>query len=73
MNDNYASYPSLRDRVVLITGGSAGIGAAMVEAFHAQGASVAFLDIDEQKALILKSVKWIYSITSIQRTRNLES
>tara|TARA_B110000211_G_scaffold219364_1_gene265046 strand:- start:986 stop:1756 length:771 start_codon:yes stop_codon:yes gene_type:complete len=55
MNDNYASYPSLRDRVVLITGGSAGIGAAMVEAFHAQGASVAFLDIDEQKALILKN------------------
>ena len=47
MNTNYATYPSLRDRVVLITGGAAGIGAAMVEAFHAQGAKVAFLDIDD--------------------------
>ena len=54
MNTNYATYPSLRDRVVLITGGAAGIGAAMVKAFHAQGAKVAFLDIDEQTALILK-------------------
>ena len=50
---NYATYPSLRDRVVLITGGAAGIGAAMVTAFHAQGARVAFLDVDEKKALCL--------------------
>ncbi len=41
----YARYPSLRDRVVFITGGGSGIGAAMVEAFVAQGASVAFVDI----------------------------
>jgi NAD(P)-dependent dehydrogenase (short-subunit alcohol dehydrogenase family) len=42
----FASYPSLRDRRVLITGGASGIGEAMVEAFAAQGAKVAFLDID---------------------------
>jgi len=42
----FARYPSLRDRVVFITGGGSGIGAAMVEAFVGQGASVAFVDID---------------------------
>ena len=40
------SYASLADRVVLVTGGASGIGAAFVRAFAAQGARVAFLDID---------------------------
>jgi NAD(P)-dependent dehydrogenase (short-subunit alcohol dehydrogenase family) len=40
-------YRSLRGRSVLITGGASGIGASLVEAFVAQGARVAFLDIDE--------------------------
>jgi NAD(P)-dependent dehydrogenase (short-subunit alcohol dehydrogenase family) len=39
-------YGSLKDRSVLITGGASGIGAALVEAFAAQGARVSFLDID---------------------------
>src|SRR5256886_9882120 len=44
--DQFASYPSLRERVVLITGGATGIGAAIVEEFAFQGSRVAFLDID---------------------------
>jgi D-xylose 1-dehydrogenase len=39
---NYASYPSLKDRVVFISGGSSGIGAELVRAFAQQGALVAF-------------------------------
>ena len=38
----YTIYPSLKDRVVFISGGSSGIGAELVRAFAAQGAKVAF-------------------------------
>ena len=44
----YPSYPDLRDRTVLITGGGSGIGAAFVEAFLLQGSRVAFLDIQSE-------------------------
>jgi D-xylose 1-dehydrogenase len=43
--DNRAIYPSLRERVVLVTGGASGIGAAHVEGFCRQHAKVAFFDI----------------------------
>lgn len=46
----HARYPSLENRVVLITGGASGIGASMVEHFAAQGSRVAFLDLDEASA-----------------------
>jgi NAD(P)-dependent dehydrogenase (short-subunit alcohol dehydrogenase family) len=39
---NYTLYPSLRGRVVFISGGSSGIGAELVRAFAVQGAKVAF-------------------------------
>ena len=43
---NYASYPSLVDRTVFITGGADGIGSAAVEHFARQGSKVAFVDIN---------------------------
>ncbi|HZQ17707.1 MAG TPA: SDR family oxidoreductase [Terriglobales bacterium] len=49
-NERFAHYPSLRDVVVVITGGATGIGAAMVEHFAFQAARVAFLDLDERAA-----------------------
>ena len=39
-----AHYPSLTDKVVLVTGGGSGIGSSIVRHFAAQGAQVAFLD-----------------------------
>jgi D-xylose 1-dehydrogenase len=40
----FASFPSLRDRVVLVTGGASGIGAEEVFQFSQQGSKVAFVD-----------------------------
>ena len=49
----YAIYPSLRDRVVLVTGGASGIGESVVEAFAQQHARVAFLDLAEAPGIAL--------------------
>ena len=42
-----ATYPSLKDRTVFITGGASGIGASFVTEFHAQGAKTAFVDLKQ--------------------------
>ncbi|MGG5823004.1 SDR family NAD(P)-dependent oxidoreductase [Falsiroseomonas sp. HW251] len=47
-DDTYAIYPSLKGKVVLITGGASGIGAEMVAQFARQGSRVAFLDFDRE-------------------------
>jgi NAD(P)-dependent dehydrogenase (short-subunit alcohol dehydrogenase family) len=46
----YASYPSLKDRSVFITGGADGIGRALVEEFAKQGSRVGFADKKVEKA-----------------------
>jgi NAD(P)-dependent dehydrogenase (short-subunit alcohol dehydrogenase family) len=51
--NNYALYPSLRDRIVLVTGGASGIGESIVEAFARQHSRVAFLDIEDTAAIEL--------------------
>ncbi len=50
MSQPYAVYPSLRDRVVFVTGGASGIGAEEVTQFARQGAKVAFVDIADDAA-----------------------
>lgn len=50
-----ATYPSLHDRIVFITGGGSGIGASIVEHFCAQNARVAFVDINEQAGSALSA------------------
>ena len=49
----FATYPSLADRVVLISGGGSGIGAELVRAFAANAARVAFLDVAEDASTAL--------------------
>jgi NAD(P)-dependent dehydrogenase (short-subunit alcohol dehydrogenase family) len=48
-----ASYPSLKGKVALITGGASGIGETLVRRFSQQGARTAFIDIDVGAATAL--------------------
>ncbi len=41
-----ATYPSLKGRTILVTGGASGIGAAIVRGFARNGARITILDID---------------------------
>jgi D-xylose 1-dehydrogenase len=52
---NFALYPSLKDRCVIVSGGASGIGEAIVEAFATQHARVVFLDIQDAAAETLIS------------------
>ncbi|HEX5775786.1 MAG TPA: SDR family NAD(P)-dependent oxidoreductase, partial [Caulobacteraceae bacterium] len=55
MGGGFAVYPSVEDKVVFVTGGASGIGATVVESFHAQKARVAFVDIDEAAGAALQA------------------
>jgi D-xylose 1-dehydrogenase len=54
-NTQFAVYPSLKSRAVLITGGATGIGEALVRHFALQGARVAFFDIQDEPAVALRN------------------
>lgn len=51
----FAIYPSLKDRVVLVTGGATGIGESIVRHFAHQGALVAFFDVQDAPAIALRN------------------
>ena len=53
MAGQFAIYPSLRGRRVLVTGGASGIGASIVTHLAAQGSHVGFLDLDAAAAAAL--------------------
>jgi NAD(P)-dependent dehydrogenase (short-subunit alcohol dehydrogenase family) len=49
----FGSYSSLRDQIIIITGGASGIGASFVTQFAAQGSRVIFLDVQAEAAGML--------------------
>ena len=68
-----ASYEDLSNRLVLITGGANGIGQAMVEAFHTQGAIVSFCDLDQAGGKrLVKRLGQRISFTKVDLTRELD-
>ncbi len=50
---SFTRYQSLEDKVVLISGGASGIGESFVRAFAANGARVAFLDVQQDAGTAL--------------------
>ncbi len=54
---NRAHYPSLAGKRVVVSGGASGIGEGIVEGFVAQGAAVAFVDLQkaESEALVARN------------------
>ena len=50
---DFAIFPSLKDKTVIVSGGASGIGGEIVRAFAAQGARVGFLDLDADSSAAL--------------------
>jgi len=53
MTTDFAHYPSLAGKTVVVTGGASGIGAEIVRAFAAQKARVGFIDLNEHASAAL--------------------
>jgi NAD(P)-dependent dehydrogenase (short-subunit alcohol dehydrogenase family) len=63
----FATYPSLKNIPVLVTGGASGIGAMTVAAFAQQGAKVAFLDRDaDASAQIANETRAAYALCDLR-------
>ncbi|WGT48943.1 SDR family NAD(P)-dependent oxidoreductase [Thioclava nitratireducens] len=63
----FATYPSLKGKSVIVTGGASGIGALIVEGFAAQGAKVGFLDRDaEGSAAVAKRLGVEYELCDLR-------
>ena len=50
---SFATYPSLSDRAVIVTGGASGIGGQTVRRLAQQGAKVGFVDLNEEAGTAL--------------------
>ena len=69
---NCAKYPSLKDKIVLITGGASGIGESIVEHFCNQQAKVIFFDIDDKAAVkVIEYNTKYYNNTPIYKSCDL--
>jgi NAD(P)-dependent dehydrogenase (short-subunit alcohol dehydrogenase family) len=55
MTDQFATYPSLRGQVAFVSGGATGLGAEFVTQLAAQGASVGFVDLQDDAGQALAS------------------
>lgn len=55
MTKQFAIYPSLEGKTVIITGGASGIGAELVRAFSQQKSRVGFIDLDEKNSDLIAS------------------
>jgi NAD(P)-dependent dehydrogenase (short-subunit alcohol dehydrogenase family) len=50
---DFARYPSLKGKVVFVTGGASGIGEQIVRAFAEQGSKIGLIDLDEARGRAL--------------------
>ena len=66
-----AIYPSLRNRLVVVTGGGTGIGAALTEGFARQAARVVFLDVAEEASKALAADLSTFTPPPVFRPCNL--